>query len=224
MTHQQRISQPYALAVEGKDDENFLARVLSEHGIGQVDIRRYAELGEASGGTFRDKLRWFLQFPGFGEAVKAYAVIRDADKDAKATLASIRDALEALGEPCPDASGGFARGDRRKVGVLIIPPGKPSGCLEDLCLGTVGDHAVMACAESFMDCLERKCSRKPDGAPRDTAEAFLPRHMSKAKAQAFMAGLYDVPHEVGRAAQKGYWDLHSEPVAPIVKFLRELCS
>ena len=215
---QPRISDPYLLAVEGKDEENFFQKLLAVHGIDRVAIRRYAE----HRGTVRHKLEGLLRFPGFDENVKAYAVVHDADRNAHDTLTSVQNALKDLGAPCPNASGVFASDSLRKVGILILPPDAESGCLEDVCLGTVMEHPVMPCVDAFMECLASSCEAKPGAADRDAGRAFFPKHESKARAQAFMAGLYESPHEVGRAAQKGYWPFDAPGIEPIVRFLKEL--
>jgi len=221
MTLQGPITEPYLLAVEGKDDENFFRRLMDKRGISGIDIRRYRE---DPSGKLHTELDVLLKQRGFGENVRGYAVVRDANSDANAAMASIQDALRKLDEPCPNQPGEFASDARRKVGVLLIPPGRPNGCLEDLCLDIAAKHDVMECAEAFMECLRERCPRKPSGAPRDVAKAFFPRHASKAKAQAFMAGLYDSPHEIGRAAQWDYWDWESPELKGIIQFLNELAS
>ena len=212
------IPAPCLLMVEGMDDKHFFAALVRHLGKPKraVEIRKYA-----SENPFRVALAALVNATGF-DRVRSFAVIRDADRDVDDTFTSIRDALVKVDLPCPCRPGGFAATPDVRVGVYVLPGEGQNGCLEDLCLQTVAAHVVTPCVDAYLACLKQVCITKPVSAPRDPKESYFPKHESKAKALAFLAGMYDAPKAVGYAAQKGYWPLDSPALDPLREFLRQL--
>jgi hypothetical protein len=117
------IRQKKVLAVEGKDEVNFFHALLEYVGITDYEIPA------------------LVRMPGFSD-VDVLVVIRDADEDANAAFASIRDSLRKEGFELPENINQFSYG-KPKIGIFIMPGNSDTGMLEDLCLETVKDHYEM---------------------------------------------------------------------------------
>ena len=190
------------LAVEGDDEINFFKKLLEVIGISNlVDIRK-------SGGKdkFKDLMRAFTVTRGF-KSLEIIAVIRDADKNAADAFKSITGVLRKIGLKTPDKPGGYSGGGPA-VGVFIMPDNSSGGMLEDLCLDTVNDHEAMKCVDDFIYCTQ-KLNESPNNIP-------------KAKVQAFLASKPKIVNSLGLGAQKGYWNLESEKLQPLITFLNRL--
>lgn len=195
------------LLVEGNDEVNFLGEVLKHLGF-RIDMD--IQIREVGGKyKFRNDFPAFLKDPNFRQ-VTAYAIVRDADDNAEATLDSIQGLLRDNGQPCPGKHGDFASDGQLKVGVFIMP-GNPNGSmLEDLCLQSVQYHPVMPYVETFMSSL------------RANQNVVFPRNVSKAKLQAFLSGMPETVCSVGMAAQKGYWSFKDPTFLSLQNFLKNL--
>lgn len=215
MTYE-KVTHTKVVLVEGKDEVNFFDALLTHLGVSDVGVR---EVGGRD--RFPEQFAAFRNDPGFGR-VRALAIVRDADFDPAATLASVRDLLGRHSLPCPRESAAFAAEGGRSVGVYIMPGESEHGMLEDLCLKTVGDHPVFACVEQYMACLTAKLKRHASGESRERREHYYPKNEAKAKAHAFLAGMYEVVPSVGVAAQKGYWDLDHMALDGLKRFLSQL--
>ena len=213
------ITQPCLLIVEGKDDKLFMEALAAT-----FDPRLTVEVREVRGKEkLGDELTALLNSSGF-ENVRAYGIITDADNSAAAAFQRIQDVLKKLGQPCPKAVGQVATAAGPRVGVFLLPGDSDRGCLEDLCLRTVRAHPLMPCVEEYLACLKRVCGRKPDGVQDGPSTVCFPKNESKAKALAFLAGMYDPPKEIGRAAQRGYWDLTHPALNHLRGFVKALCA
>jgi hypothetical protein len=198
-----KIEKNRVLLVEGKDEVNFFRALLRRMGNPEVQV---VEIGGID--KFRTELPAFLNDPGFGR-VTHYAVVRDAEKSAKAAFQSVAGVLRKHNQPCPQKPAAFASKSRRKVGVFIMPGRSDHGMLEDLCLQTVAEHPAMECVDEFIRCLRSKL--KP-----------FPKNESKARASAFLAGMPETCYRFGEAAQKGYWDLSHPALNDLKAFLSRL--
>jgi hypothetical protein len=203
------------LLVEGKDEVNFFGALLKHCGLENVDIR---EVGGKD--KFPNELSAFLL--SFDHQVQAYAIIRDADSGAAAAFQSVTDLLKNNKEPIPTAPEQYANSDKRRVGVFIMPGNQEEGMLEDLCLQTVAEHPVMSCVEGYLQCLQYSLTDKPSDQPKQSGQAYFPKNRSKAKAQAFMAGMHETVNSVGVAAQKGCWNLNHASLNDLKSFIQAL--
>jgi hypothetical protein len=162
-------------------------------------------------GNYKDQFQAFLNDPGFNN-VKAYGLIRDADDSAQHALAKLQGILKYFGHPCPPAHAKFAYDstNKLKVGIFVMPGNMSEGMLEDLCLESVRDHAIMPFVEEYAYKVKQ------------TMQANAPRNESKAKLQTYLAGMKEcVPH-LGVAAGKGYWDFDSSALDDLRTFILEL--
>ncbi len=207
--------QSKVLLVEGKDEVNFFNALLKHWGIEGVTVQ------EVGG---KDKVPTEIQsfLLTFGGQVKGYAIIRDADRDSGAAFQSVVSLLQKQGEPFPESIGGYGENAARRVGVFIMPGNQDEGMLEDLCLQTVAEHPVMACAERYFSCLgENLVSLAPDQ-PKQPGQHYFPKNPSKAKAQAFLAGMHGTFASVGVAALNGCWNFDHPALDDLKAFLTGL--
>lgn len=199
------------LLVEGRDEELFLQAMLKHLGI--RDVQTFEVGGKDQ---FHVKFPGILGTTGF-DGVTLYGVVRDAEDDADATFASVCGMLRKHHEPVPQQPMQFETNGRRTVGVFIMPGNAKSGMLEDLCFASVENHPVAKEAIIYIGALEVVLPVRTS-AHSDEAICF-PKCRPKAKAKAFMAGLEQDVYNVGRAAEKGYWDFDHAAMADLRTFL-----
>jgi len=200
------------LLVEGKDEVYFFEALLMHLRLENVQTIQV-------GG--KDKFKF--EFPALMEAegfsdVTAYAIIRDADNDAKATLDSIQYLLNKYEQPVPDAHSEIKQRDDVKVGIFIMPGDDNPGMLECLCLSTLADDPVLACADKYMDCLKEL---EEQATPENSC---FPKNISKARMHTFLAGQKKYVPSLGMAAKKGYFDLDADAMNELSQFMNELVS
>ena len=190
------------IAVEGKDEINWLTALKDQLEIDNVEIR---SLGGIS--SFSTKIRTLVITPGFANVV-SFGIIRDADSNASAAFQSVCAALRNVGLPVPtqplkpvEATGGGPR-----VVVLIVPHGESKGMLEDICLQSVGEDPAMTCVEIYFECLTKNLDK-------------LPNNLSKAKVHAFLSSRDQPDLRLGDAAKAGYWPWNHQAFAQVKQFL-----
>ena len=195
---------PKLLLVEGNDDEGFFKKISNEIGIRDLQILNLEGAREFNART----LKAVKQTHDF-EIVRSMVIVRDADKNAQRVFDSICNALRAVGLPFPKNPMEFEARGSIKVGVLIIPPNKARGKLEDLCLVSVQHLKEMGCVDSFFECI------------RTVADEF-PEDLPKAKIKAFLASRkISVPH-LGVGIQKGYFPVDNDVFDGIKTFLKAM--
>lgn len=195
---------PKLLLVEGNDDEGFFKKISKEIGIRDLQILNLEEAGEFNART----LKAIKQTHDF-EIVRSMVIVRDADKNAQGVFDSICSALRAVGLPFPKNPIEFKARGSIKVGVLIIPPNKAGGKLEDLCLVSVQHLKEMGCVDSFFECIRTVTDEFPEDLPKAKIKAFL---ASRKKS---------VPH-LGIGMQKGYFPVDNEVFDGIKMFLKAM--
>jgi len=165
------------------------------------------QVGSFNGKTKLQKyLKTFPLLPEFNK-LTTLGITRDADNDASAAFQSVQGALREAGLPFPAAPGVFTGGPLR-VGVLIIPPGRP-GMLETLCLESVADDGAIVCVDQFFECVKTNAHRKPS-------------NMSKARVHAWLSSQEEPDKRLGEAARQGYWKLDHAAFEPLRDFLRQM--
>ena len=116
----------------------------------------------------------------------------------------------------PDKPASFISGSPG-IGAFVIPGGNNPGMLESLCLSTVESgesKSLLECVDSFMDCVKKESV--------GNTLYKTPKNFNKARCRAFLAAMEkDIP-TLGIAAEKGYWDLSSSKLQPLLNFLNEL--
>lgn len=196
------VEKPRLLLVEGEDERRLFEAILRE--LGRADVQ-----AESCGG--KDAMPRVLENvakrSGFDRVI-AVGVVRDAESDSDAAFRSVRDALERGSLQPPARPGSYGLG-RPRVGVLLLPPGKRSGMLEDLCLETIASDSALSCVDGFFRCVEERSGRTP-------------RSLSRSRLHAWLASQEEPYTRVGEAAEKGWFPLASPPFEPVRAFLSEL--
>lgn len=194
------------LAVEGKDEKNFLDSFLKHQNISNCQIE---EVGGKD--QFSRKLPGLIKTPGFVSSDGSFAVTHLAiirDKNGGEALKSIANVLKENNLVPPKKEGQFSSG-KPKVGVFIMPGNTIEGTmLEDLCLKCVENHAAMKCVNEFAYCVS-----KLDNPPKNP---------SKTKTLAFLAAQEEIANTIGLGAQKSYWDFNSPCLDELKAFLEKM--
>ncbi|MBI5570980.1 MAG: hypothetical protein HY914_13635 [Desulfomonile tiedjei] len=238
------IRKPKLLLVEGNDDRQFFTALLRRDQLDDIAVEDF-------GGTRRlgGMLR-ALRLRSGHERLQSLGIVRDADADAERAFQSVRTALTNAGLPAPTAPLEPPAGTPR-VTVMILPPGRPCGMLEDVCLMSVADDPAMACVDEFFACLTRCLEKLPRETSKAMVRAFLvshellqdshfeaikqyseqwlpepevPNSPSVEKLHAFLATRYKPDLDLGIAAQQTepYWNFDHPVFKPIKGFLRNL--
>lgn len=182
------IKEPKVLVVEGKDDENFFSALNRHLGIEDIQI---VNCGGKTG--IPPTIQAITKCSNFYK-IEYIVVARDADDYPNRAFQSVFGSLEDADLAVPEKPFEIV-GEKPKVAVMILPNGKDSGELEDLCIKAVKDDPAMVCVKQYFDCLEEQLE-------------FLPGNLSKAKIHAFLASREKTVKTLGIAAQVGYlpWD------------------
>ena len=204
------IKKEKLLLVEGRDEEVFFEAFFRKRNISKIQIME-------NGGKeqFAKELPEIIKLPNF-RTVSSLAVVQDADQSAGKTFKSIRSVLENNDLKAPDKPASFISGPPR-IGVFIIPGENNPGMLESLCLSTVESgesKSLLGCVDSFIDCVTEQSAGN---------ETYTkPKNLYKTRCRAFLAAMPEDTPSLGIAAQKGYWNLSSDKLKPLLDFLNNL--
>ncbi len=194
------ITEPNILIVEGDEDKMFFEALIQHLGLRRIQVM---PIGGKT--QLRPNLRSLCNLEGFPTRVRSLGIIRDADDDPQAAFQSVRGALQSVNLPVPDRP--LVRvGSNPSVAVMMVPDINTPGALEDLCLQAVDNDRAKPCVEQYFDCLKQR--------------GLLPKNISKAKIQAFLASRLEAGKRLGEAAQAGYWPWDSSAFDQLKKFLQ----
>ena len=237
----QAITRPKLLVVEGKDEVNFFAALITDLDLGDVQVQ---PVGGKS--RFRAYLKAVANAPGY-DIVTSVGIVRDADENLNGAFDSIRGALQAAGLPFPTAPLQPVVKDGLQVMVMILPDGKTPGMLEDLCLESVKETPAMLCVDEYFQCLGERLEELPGNLAKARMRAFLasmewlegahfdylqkhvgeylpdlPEAPSVPQVHTFLASRYKPNLDLGVAAQAGYWPFDHPAFAQAKQFLQML--
>jgi hypothetical protein len=186
------------IAVEGKDEVNFIGRLLDSLNISDVEI---VDIGGKD--KFKGNIPILIKSSGFDNLTK-FGIIRDADKNASSAFTSIRNILKKNNLSLPTNYKKLSKGSPN-IGIYILPDNKSSGMLEDLCLKTVEGSPILDCVNIFEECLKKiKVKRK---------------NRSKSRAMCYLSAMEETVYNVGIAARMNYWDFESKHLNDLKEFL-----
>jgi hypothetical protein len=196
----QIIESEVAIAVEGKEFVHFLCNQIEVFPeCRNVQFWNYCPL------TFADWLEGFKKLHGF-EKVKSLGVVCDAEASASNTLRSLQGALRRHELPIPARPGEFISGSPT-IGVLIVPVGRQSGCLEDAVWESLTNHPDKEYVEQFQ--------RQVDKDRNDNWRA-------KVRVHAMIAASRKPEHTLGQSVKSGLWDLNAESIKAMREFIKGL--
>ncbi len=206
-----KVEKEYILLVEGEDEKKFFCSYLKHLGI--EDVQTIPVGGKDK---FKEYFPLFIADSGFN-AVKSYAIIRDADDDMDSTFQSVVELLKKYKQPSPDNVFEFNAKNGKKVGIYIMPGVISGKMLEDLCLEVVKGSPVLDCVDGYIDCLDTNTNKIESRVELEKGKFYFPKNLSKAKLHAYLAGMYEYVPNLGMATKKKYWDLDS----PVLDHLKD---
>ena len=206
------IEKSKLLLVEGKDEVFFFNTLLKKINIQGVQVH-------SSGGKekFKQEFRVIVNTRGF-DKLKSLAIIQDADNDPpSSTFKKICSVFQTLRESHlkPPVRIDEFTDTAPRTGVFIIPDGQNQGKLESLCLSTVCSEPVMECVDSFMNCIKQKSNLEGN-------RYRSPKDIHKARCRAFLSAMEEDIPSLGIATEKGYWNLDSEKLQPLINLLNRI--
>lgn len=194
-------SKDIVVFVEGADECNVFASILSEINIEDIEI-----ISVGGKDKLADQFKSAVMTPGFSK-VRSFGIVQDADDDSAAAFDRVRDVLTTNKFIAPKSSGTVVESGERKVGILILPGGDRKGYLEDLFLDAYKGTPVDACVDSFAACSEATGCKPFD---------------SKRLAYVFLAA-FDAPEpRLGRAFESGKVNGSHSSFDVIRDFLKQL--
>lgn len=157
--------------VEGSDDQWVVKEVIDRAGKDDVSFQIHSMGGKDRWGP---KLSVVSDVDAFRQNCRAIGLIMDADTKADSAEKRCRQALRIARLPCPAPNSSLITKDRLTVGVLVMPPGAKSGCLEDLVLAASGAPERVIAAEKYLEELSGQVE-VPGGMGRSKAvlQAYL---------------------------------------------------
>jgi hypothetical protein len=197
------INQPKLIFVEGKDDRIFLNELCNYLGV--INFQIVAHNGISG---YPRKLKGLINSSGFRSIVTSLGIVRDAEANADSTFQSIKNALRYCNLPVPETTSRPISSDNLNVNVLILPPNRSHGSLEDVLLDSIQEDPVMPCVDQYFSCI--------------SSTHNYPTHLSKAKIQVFLASRRRCWLSLGVAAQQDYWPYTSVAFNAIREFLLNL--
>lgn len=196
------IQKPYLLLVEGADEFHFFSSLILT-----LNLPNTVQIIDITGkNNFKNYFNALLKSKDF-HIVKKIGFVRDADTDFFSAFQSICNILQQFGFSPPTKANQFTTGLKIDFGIFIMPNNLNNGMLEDLCLESIKNSAIMDCVDDYVNCIPQK------------AVNFK---YSKAKTQVFLASKTDIAKSVGIGAQKGYWDFNNPCFNSIKDFLINL--
>lgn len=198
------IMQPYVLVVEGDEERFFFEAFIKYLGLGRIQI---VPIGGKT--ELRRNLGTLLLTSGH-ENMVSLGIVRDADLNPASAFESVCDALQAVGLTAPIRPL-LTAGQNPRVTIMILPAEYIMGMLEDVCLKSVTGDPAMPCVEQYFWCLQ------------DHA-VTLPKNISKAKVQVFLASREEAGKRLGEAAHAGYWQFGDNAFGAMKDFLQEISS
>ena len=201
-TNLDEIEQKKQLLVEGKDQQNFFAALITHLSLSDIQVQNY---GSVNG--LRSFLIALVKARAFA-SVSSIGIARDAEVCARAAFRSVQGALENAGLPVPAKVGERVSGNPA-VSVLILPGDDEPGMLETLLCRTLEGMEVNRCIDDFFECAE--------GLPNVSIDK-----PDKARAFAYLTTRPDPHHSVGVAAKSGVWALDHRAFDKARGFLRAL--
>ena len=176
-----------------------------------------AEISNFGGVTeLHNFLGAFWNAPRARTTIEAIGIVRDAESSAsdtetaaEAAFKSAHAAISASGLNPPERPLQVV-GEKPRIGILILPPGKPEGMLEDVCLDAVQDDPALPCVDEYIECVKRSVPN------------WRGHNRKKASVQAFLASRPEPGLKLGEGARLGYWNWSHEAYRPIEKFIRDL--
>ena len=192
------------LIVEGNDEKSFFDELIK-----YLKLENIQTMPIGGKTLLQPNLKALVRSAGFSN-VKSIGIVRDADEDHDAAFQSVCSALNSSNLSKPDSPLN-PKGNDPRINIFIMPGINLPGMLENLCIKSIGHDCAMTCVDDYFNCLERK-------------KCPLPRNLSKAKVQVFLASREKAGLRLGEAAKAGYWPWENESFNHIKDFIFQVVS
>ncbi len=197
------ITKGKILIVEGVEDKRFFDSLLKYLDISDIQV---LPIGGKT--KLLRNLLTLKKDPNFILKVSKLAVTRDADNSAEGAFQSICGSLKNAGFSVPTSVLQNV-GSNPVVTVIIIPPSRTQGKLEDLCLEAVSEDLAIPCVQSYFSCL------------RTIPDFAMPSDLSKAQIHAFLSSRIDPEKRLGEAAEAGYFPFSHTAFNTLIQLLKQ---
>lgn len=204
------IKKQKLLLVEGKDEVNFFEALLKK--LQRDEIQVYDCGGNIK---FKTEFPLLTKLDGFSN-LTSYAIVQDGDQDAVAALQRVQYVLKEYNQPTPNTAEEFSK-TIPSVGIFIMPGDGESGMLEDLCLKSIQDTALLGCVSSYVDALSVTFQHDASD-----SEFGRPPSRSKALSLAALAATKGPRNQLGLAALAGYFDFEHQAFIRLLTFIEQL--
>lgn len=153
MINPERIEKPKVILVEGQDAYWFFIWASIAYQLEDVQVRFFEGVS-----SLKQDLSLLRLLPGF-ENIISLLVVRDAETDANGAIQSVRHALQHSNFTVPTEPYQLATGSPN-VAYAILPGSTTvadgvtrydTGALEDLCLSTVSNSALLSHVDTFLN-------------------------------------------------------------------------
>ncbi|HBM17450.1 MAG TPA: hypothetical protein DD381_14070 [Lentisphaeria bacterium] len=198
-----RIERSKLILAEGLDAYFFCIWACNTYRPETIQILDFGGIGDLSKFIAGIKL-----LPNY-EQVETIVILRDAEKDAKSAIDSIKSSLKKEGFSIPKKPCEFTSSSPR-IAYMVLPGfGKdvdgmnylPAGTLEDLCIEIVSNDPIIECVDQYLQCVQSKNTKLT--------------HPHKAKLHAYLAGKNEyVGLKIGEASKAGVWNWEHERLKP----------
>jgi len=213
-------TKPVVLAVEGADEYYLVTALLEWLARHEgVDLTERVDPYDLYGNDdLPEKLSAMANEESFLTVARAVGVLVDAeDRPAADAFASVSGAVAAaFGCPALPEHRLLVRrlGTPSRFGAFILPDGRRSGSLEDLCLSAqaVAADPAMACVDAYLECVLPLVS--------DTTRA----HTMKRRLHAYLTSRPQPGLTIGLAGRAGCWHFEDPVWEPLKQFLQELAA
>ena len=199
------IEKPKLILAEGRDAELFLVWARDTYlERGDVQIIDFGGINQLP--------PFLLNLPNMEnfDKVESLMIVRDAETDAKVAAQSITNAMERAKLPVPPEPFTFTSNGPLKTAFVLFPgPDAIRGTLEDLCLRTVENAALMTCASDYLTCAKE--------------QGIEHNRPHKNKLHTYLSGTKEyVGLPIGRASQKGAWNYEHTAMKPFKDIIQEM--
>jgi hypothetical protein len=204
------LAQPRVILVEGREDLRFYASACRA-----ANVLNRVELRPVEGwSNFARHVRTLLSV---GTALRAIAIIRDAESNGQGAFRSACSAFSQAGLPQPTQPGQLSIPDAqgRYTAVLVVPPGR-KGSIETMCLESLNGQVPLNCAQDFVACLD---GYDPPPASRTQAQQDKRTIGAMMIAGASSPRPLRIGARLGEAAEQGYWDWTHPAFQPVMAFV-----
>lgn len=192
------INSKKIIAVEGKDEVNFLYALLKHLKITEIQVINFGGKHK-----FTNKIEQITKLEDF-DNVTHFGLIRDADDSYTSAFDSVTLSLKKVNLPFPKKNTFFSEKLNPKIGIYIMPDINKVGMLENLCIETIKNNDEFDCIEKFINCLSEK-----------------PKKIEKSIIQIYLAIKNPIVNSLGLGALKGYFNFNDAKMKAINDFLLE---